>query len=85
MSIVLLLSPAGLAIVDSTSVGTLFIPVWLLLAPERIGARRFLGYLGPIGGFYPAAGVLLLLVGARIPRRVRSSSPSSSWASPCSR
>jgi Sap, sulfolipid-1-addressing protein len=66
VSAVLLLSLAGLALVDSTSIGTLFIPVWLLLAPERIGARRFLGYLGTIAGFYFAVGVLLLLFGAGV-------------------
>lgn len=46
MSTGLLLSLAGLALLDSTSIGTLFIPVWLLLTPDRIGVGRVLGYLG---------------------------------------
>lgn len=66
MSAVLLVSLAGLALIDSTSIGTLFIPVWLLLAPERISTRRFLGYLGTIAGFYFAVGVLLLFFGAGV-------------------
>jgi hypothetical protein len=36
MSVALLLSLVGLALVDSTSIGTLFIPVWLLLAPGPV-------------------------------------------------
>lgn len=66
MSGVLLLSLAGLAVIDSTSIGTLFIPIWLLLAPERIRPARFLGYLGTIAGFYLVAGVLLAVGGARL-------------------
>ena len=66
MSGVLLLSLAGLAIIDSTSIGTLFIPVWLLLAPERIRPARFLGYLATIAGFYFVAGLVLLAGGAGV-------------------
>lgn len=49
---------AGLALVDSTSVGTLLIPLWMLLAPE-IRVRQFLVYLATVAGFYLAVGVLL--------------------------
>jgi hypothetical protein len=49
---------AGLALVDSTSVGTLLIPLWMLLAPE-IRVRQFLVYLGTVAGFYFVVGVLL--------------------------
>ncbi|PZG10422.1 hypothetical protein C1I95_28130 [Micromonospora craterilacus] len=64
MSIALLLSLAGLALVDSTSIGTLFIPVWLLLAPGPVSVRRVLTYLGTIAGFYFAVGVLLYFGGS---------------------
>ena len=49
---------AGLALVDSTSVGTLLIPVWMLLAPE-VRVRQFLVYLATVAGFYFAVGALL--------------------------
>jgi hypothetical protein len=50
MSVGLLLPLAGLALVDSTSIGTLFIPVWLLLTPGPVNGRRILAYLGTIAG-----------------------------------
>ncbi|MBD7996721.1 GAP family protein [Arthrobacter sp. Sa2CUA1] len=50
-----------LALIDSTSIGTLVIPVWLLLRP---GARRSAGkvavYLGAVGVFYFLVGLVLL-------------------------
>jgi hypothetical protein len=58
----LLLSLAALALVDSTSFGTLVIPVWLLLSPARPAVPRMLVYLGAIATFYVAVGVVLLLV-----------------------
>ncbi|MFI5487828.1 GAP family protein [Micromonospora echinaurantiaca] len=66
MSIGLLLALVGLALVDSTSLGTLFIPVWLLLTPGRVDARRILVYLGTIAGFYLAVGLLLVWGGSRL-------------------
>nr|WP_246461758.1 GAP family protein [Nocardia transvalensis] len=50
----------GLALVDSTSIGTLIVPVWLLLAPDRPPARRLLCYLAAIAVFYFVLGVLLM-------------------------
>ncbi|MFC8598371.1 MULTISPECIES: GAP family protein [unclassified Isoptericola] len=50
-----------LALVDSTSFGTLLIPVWLLLAPGRPRAWRILAYLGTVALFYLAVGVAVLL------------------------
>ncbi|MEV6811664.1 GAP family protein [Micromonospora sp. NPDC051296] len=64
MSVALLLSLAGLALVDSTSIGTLFIPVWLLLAPGPVSVRRVLTYLGTIAGFYFVVGLLLYFGGS---------------------
>lgn len=52
----------ALALVDSTSVGTLVVPVWLLLAPRRTPMARIVLYLGAIATFYLAVGVVLLLV-----------------------
>ncbi|MET8229166.1 GAP family protein [Micromonospora sp. NPDC005298] len=66
MSVGLLLSLAGLALVDSTSIGTLFIPVWLLLTPGTINARRILVYLGTIVVFYFGVGLLLVVGGSRL-------------------
>lgn len=51
---------AGLALVDSTSFGTLLIPLWMLLAP-RVRPGRVLLFLATVVVFYYAVGVLLLL------------------------
>ncbi|AEB47916.1 GAP family protein [Micromonospora maris] len=64
MSVALLLSLAGLALIDSTSIGTLFIPVWLLLAPGPVSGRRVLTYLGTIAGFYFLVGLALFFGGS---------------------
>jgi hypothetical protein len=61
MDAALLLSLAGLALVDSTSVGTLFIPVWLMLAPGSVRASRILVYLATIAVFYFGVGLLIVL------------------------
>lgn len=53
-----LLLLAGLAFVDSTSVGTLLIPLWMLLDPE-VRVRQFFVYLATVSGFYFAVGLLL--------------------------
>ncbi|RKN46281.1 GAP family protein [Micromonospora endolithica] len=66
MSAGLLLSLAGLALVDSTSIGTLFIPVWLLLAAGPVNVRRILVYLATIAVFYFAVGLLLFWGGTRL-------------------
>ncbi|MDH2426875.1 GAP family protein [Sphaerisporangium sp. TRM90804] len=57
----LLLALAGLALVDSTSFGTLGIPVYLLLAGERSRGARLLVYLGTLAGFYFLVGAALML------------------------
>lgn len=49
-----------LALVDSTSFGTLLIPLWMLLAP-RVRAGRVLLFLGTVVVFYYLVGVVLLL------------------------
>jgi hypothetical protein len=70
MDAALLLSLAGLALVDSTSIGTLFIPVWLLLAPGRVRVGRILVYLATIAGFYFAVGLLITLAADEVARAV---------------
>lgn len=55
------LTLALLALLDGLSIGTLLIPVFLLLAPGRVRARRILLYLGTIAGFYLLVGVLFMI------------------------
>ncbi|SEH02848.1 Sap, sulfolipid-1-addressing protein [Nonomuraea solani] len=61
MTIGLLLTLAALAIVDSTSFGTLGIPVYLLLSSDRSRTSRLLIYLATVAGFYFLVGVALML------------------------
>ena len=56
---------AGLALLDSTSTGTLTIPVVMLLQP-RVRFSRVLGYLTAISLFYWGLGLALTTVGTRI-------------------
>ncbi|GAA2537415.1 GAP family protein [Winogradskya consettensis] len=49
---------ALLALIDSTSVGTLLIPLWMLLTP-KLRPDRFLLYLGTVAAFYFAVGLTL--------------------------
>lgn len=61
MSAVLAGSLLVLALLDSTSFGTLLIPVWFLVAPGRVRAGRVLVFLGTVATFYLLVGVALLL------------------------
>lgn len=54
------LSLALLALLDGLSVGTLLIPVFLLLKPGAVRTGRVLLYLGTIAGFYLLVGLLFL-------------------------
>ncbi|MDN3238272.1 GAP family protein [Glycomyces tritici] len=63
MDLALGASLAALALIDSTSFGTLLIPIWLLLAPGRVRAGRMLAYLATIAVFYFGVG-MLIAVGA---------------------
>lgn len=54
-----------LSLVDSTSFGTLLIPVWLLTAPGRLRISRITLYLLTVAGAYFLVGLLLVIgVGA---------------------
>lgn len=61
MTLVLAGSLLVLALLDSTSFGTLLIPIWLLLAPGRPAVGRVLVFLGTVVTFYFAVGVALML------------------------
>ncbi|PRY54124.1 Sap-like sulfolipid-1-addressing protein [Knoellia remsis] len=50
---------AVLALIDSTSFGTLGVPVWMLVQP-RVRIAAVLTYLGVIAGFYWLLGLVLL-------------------------
>jgi hypothetical protein len=61
MTIGLMLTLAALAVIDSTSFGTLVIPIYLLLVSDRSRTARLLIYLGTIAAFYLLVGVALML------------------------
>ncbi len=48
-----------LALIDSTSFGTLLIPLWLMLAPGRVRAGRIILFLLTIAVFYFAVGMAI--------------------------
>ena len=61
MTIAIYAQLAVLALIDSTSIGTLLIPLWLLLRPgTRQILPRILLYLGVLAGFYFLVGVAVL-------------------------
>lgn len=61
MTIAIYAQLAVLALIDSTSIGTLLIPLWLLLRPDaRRVAPRILLYLGVLAGFYLLIGIAVL-------------------------
>jgi NhaP-type Na+/H+ or K+/H+ antiporter len=49
----------ALALIDSTSFGTLLVPLWLMLAPGRLRPGRVVLFLFTVAGFYLAFGVAL--------------------------
>jgi hypothetical protein len=65
MTLALLGGLALLALVDSTSFGTLLIPIWLMLAPGRIRVGRILVFLATVAAFYFVLGLLLVAGVAR--------------------
>lgn len=56
----LVLSLVVLALLDGLSIGTLLIPVFLLLSPGRVRGGRIILYLATIAGFYLVIGLLFL-------------------------
>lgn len=61
-----LVSLAVLALLDSTSIGTLFVPVVLMLAPGRPRVVPILCYLTTIAAFYLAVGIAITLGGSAL-------------------
>ena len=61
MDIALLGSLAALALIDSTSFGTLLIPIWLLLHPGPVRPGRISIFLGTVAAFYFAVGLAVAL------------------------
>ncbi|MDO4718600.1 MAG: GAP family protein [Propionibacteriaceae bacterium] len=59
-------SLAVLALIDSTSFGTLLIPVWLLTAPGRLRIGRVLLFVGVVASTYFAVGLALMLGAATL-------------------
>jgi cytochrome c biogenesis protein CcdA len=76
-----LLGLVALALVDSTSIGTLLIPLWMLLAP-RLRTSRFLLYVATVAGFYFIVGVVLVLGASTIQRAFAGAGDSAAvnWA-----
>ncbi|WP_433795867.1 GAP family protein [Actinoplanes sp. CA-252034] len=69
MDATLAASLAVLALIDSTSFGTLLIPIWLLLHPGRARSGRVLVFLGTVAVFYFALGLIVTLsAGALLPQ-----------------
>ncbi|GAB3199763.1 GAP family protein [Nocardioides hungaricus] len=66
MDLALLLTLAGLALVDSTSFGTLLIPLWLMTSPHGLRPGRILVFLGMVAAFYLLVGLVLLRGGSAL-------------------
>jgi hypothetical protein len=60
LEIDLLVPLVVLALVDSTSFGTLLIPIWLMLAPGRPRSGNIVLFLATVAVFYLALGVSIL-------------------------
>jgi hypothetical protein len=75
--VTLILALVVLALLDSTSIGTLFIPVLLLLTPGR---PRLMSYLVTIALFYLALGVVIALgAGPPLVRLGSALGPALNW------
>ncbi len=61
MNIELIAPLVLLALIDSTSFGTLLIPLWLMLASGRPRPGRILLFLGTVAAFYLLLGIALIL------------------------
>ncbi|MBZ2199563.1 GAP family protein [Occultella gossypii] len=70
---------AVLALIDSTSFGTLLIPIWLMLAPGRLRAQRVLVFLATVAVFYFGVGLALLAGATGLASIMESDSPVLLW------
>ncbi|GIF16593.1 GAP family protein [Actinoplanes teichomyceticus] len=82
MDLPLLGSLAVLALIDSTSFGTLLIPAWLLLHPGPVRPGRILVFLGTVAAFYFAVGIAVALAAEAFLPRIRDAlaNPAVMWA-----
>lgn len=78
----LLVPLAGLALLDSTSFGTLLIPLWLMLAPGRLRPARVLVFLGTVACYYLVLGMALLAGAITLAGALSDflASPAAAWA-----
>lgn len=60
MTTELIASLVVLSLIDSTSFGTLLIPIWLMLAPGRVRTGRIVLFLATVAGFYLVVGLALV-------------------------
>jgi hypothetical protein len=60
MTVTLAGALGALALVDSTSLGTLVLPIWLMLQPGRLRAARITLFLLVVAAFYWVMGLALL-------------------------
>ncbi|MCL8250533.1 GAP family protein [Aeromicrobium fastidiosum] len=70
MTVALLGTLVVLALVDSTSFGTLLIPIWLMLAPGRLRPGRIMVFLATVAAFYLVLGLALVAGVARFSDQV---------------
>lgn len=61
MSVGLIGALVVLALIDSTSFGTLLIPIWMMITPGRLRWSRLVIFLATVAVFYFALGVALLV------------------------
>ncbi len=86
MTIELLISLMGLALIDSTSIGTLLIPIWLLMDHRELRASSIMIYLLTIAGFYLLMGLAIMLgadmlAGTESPAQTSEAQPTTSITS----
>ncbi|CAM3494411.1 GAP family protein [Occultella aeris] len=79
MSLSLLGPLAVLALIDSTSFGTLLIPIWLMLAPGRLRAQRVIVFVATVAVFYFGVGLALLAGASGLASIMESDSPVLLW------
>jgi uncharacterized membrane protein len=60
MTVAVLGTLAVLALIDSTSFGTLLIPIWLMLAPGKLRPGRIVVFLATVAAFYVLLGLALV-------------------------
>lgn len=60
MTLAVLGTLAVLALIDSTSFGTLLIPIWLMLAPGKLRPARIVVFLATVAAFYVLLGLALV-------------------------